>query len=234
MEHTVTASAKLLVKLHGQGSRSIDLTADNFTIGRKPENDLVINDHTVSSRHAKIMRVQSVYFIEDLKSTNGTSVNGSPIERTQLRDADVITIGQHRLIFEDAAPSIGSSASASSNLDQTMIISAKPGCSVAPLTAKLLVTSGKTDRLEYRLTKTANLIGSQEGAAIQLTGWFAPKAAALISRGGSVFTISPSQGTKRLSVNGKDILAQQQLKDGDVIEVAGVSMTFYVVRPNKT
>ena len=234
MEHTVTASAKLLVKLHGQGSRSIDLTADNFTIGRKPENDLVINDHTVSSRHAKIMRVQSVYFIEDLKSTNGTSVNGSPIERTQLRDADVITIGQHRLIFEDAAPSIGSSVSASSNLDQTMIISAKPGCSVVPLTAKLLVTSGKTDRLEYRLTKTANLIGSQEGAAIQLTGWFAPKAAALISRGGSVFTISPSQGTKRLSVNGKDILAQQQLKDGDVIEVAGVSMTFYVVRPNKT
>jgi len=66
MDNILTDSAKLLVKLHGQGSRSIDLTADSFTIGRKPDNDLPIDDHTVSSRHAKIVRVQSVYFIEDL------------------------------------------------------------------------------------------------------------------------------------------------------------------------
>ena len=52
MGNILTASAKLLVKLHSQGSRSIDLTADSFTIGRKPDNDLPIDDHTVSSRHA--------------------------------------------------------------------------------------------------------------------------------------------------------------------------------------
>ena len=100
------------------------------------------------------------------------------------------------------------------------------------MTARMLVTAGKTDRLEYHLTKTANLIGSQDGAAIRLSGWFAPKAAALISARGSAWSISPSQGTKRLVVNGKSVFAQQQLKDGDVIEVAGVSMTFYLVRPN--
>jgi hypothetical protein len=94
-----------------------------------------------------------------------------------------------------------------------------------------LVTAGKTDRLEYWLTKSANLIGAQEGAAIQLTGWFAPKAAALISMRGSALTISPSEGTKRLLVNGKPVSAQQSLRDGDVIEVAGVSMTFYVMQP---
>ena len=105
MGNILTDSAKLLVKLRGQGSRSIDLTADTFTIGRKPDNDLPIDDHTVSSRHAKIVRVQSVYFLEDLKSTNGTAVNGKPVERAQLHDADVITIGQHRIIFQDNAPS---------------------------------------------------------------------------------------------------------------------------------
>ena len=105
MGNIVTDSAKLLVKLHGQGSRSIELTGDQFTIGRKTDNDLPIEDHTVSSRHAKLVRVQSVYFIEDLKSTNGTAVNGKPIERAQLHDADVITIGQHRLIFQDSASS---------------------------------------------------------------------------------------------------------------------------------
>ena len=231
MGNIVTDSAKLLVKLHGQGSRSIDLTDDSFTIGRKPDNDLSIEDHTVSSHHAKILRVQSVYFIEDLKSTNGTSVNGNPVERAQLHDADVITIGQHRMIFQDTAPAHTVSAAASPDLDQTMAISGNTRPLIA---AKVVVTSGKTDRLEYPLTTAANLIGSQEGAAIQLTGWFAPKAAALISSRGSGFTVSPSPGTKRLLVNGTDVFAPRQLKDGDVIEVAGVTMTFYVIQPKST
>jgi len=228
MGNIVAESAKLLVKLRGQGSRSIDLTADTFTIGRKADNDLALDDHTVSSRHAKIVRVQSVYFIEDLKSTNGTSVNGKLVERAQLHDADVIAIGQHRMIFQDRALATTVSGSASSDLEKTIAISGRPG----PLiTAKVLITSGKTDRLEYSLTKTVNLIGAQDGAAIQLTGWFAPKAAALISSHGSGFSISPSQGGKRLLVNGKDVSTPQPLKDGDVIEVAGVSMTFYVIQP---
>ena len=229
MVNIVTVSAKLLVKLHGEGSRSIDLTTGSFTIGRKADNDLPIDDHTVSSRHAKIVRVQSVYFIEDLKSTNGTSVNGKPIERAQLHDADVITIGQHRMIFQDNAPAAAASASASPDLEKTTVISSRPGPAV--ITAKVVITSGKTDRLEYHLTKTANLIGSQEGAAIHLTGWFAPKAVALISSHGSGFAITPSQGGKRVLVNDKEVFAQQPLKDGDVIVAAGVSMTFYIVQP---
>jgi pSer/pThr/pTyr-binding forkhead associated (FHA) protein len=229
MGNALTDSAKLLVKLQGQGSRSIDLTADSFTIGRKPDNDLPIEDHTVSSRHAKIVRVQSVYFLEDLKSTNGTAVNGKPVERAQLHDADVITIGQHRIIFQDNAPSAVTCVPASSDLDQTLAISSKHLAVAPSITAKVVITSGKTDRLEYYLTKRANLIGSQEGAAIRLTGWFAPKAVALISSHGSGFTISPSEGSKRLLVNGRDVSAPQTLKDGDGIEVAGVSMTFYII-----
>jgi len=231
MGNALTDSAKLLVKLHDQGSRSIDLTADSFSIGRKPDNDLPIDDHTVSSRHAKIVRVQSVYFLEDLKSTNGTAVNGKPVERAQLHDADVITIGQHRIIFQDNAPSAATSVPASLDLDQTLAISGKHLAAAPSITAKVVITSGKTDRLEYHLTKRANLIGSQEGAAIRLTGWFAPKAVALISSRGSGFTISPSEGSKRLLVNGREVSAPQTLKDGDGIEVAGVSMTFYIIAP---
>lgn len=231
MGNALTDSAKLLVKLHGQASRSIDLTADSFSIGRKPENDLPIDDHTVSSRHAKIVRVQSVYFLEDLKSTNGTAVNGKPVERAQLHDADVITIGQHRIIFQDNAPSAATSVPASLDLDQTLAISGKHLAAAPSITAKVVITSGKTDRLEYHLTKRANLIGSQEGAAIRLTGWFAPKAVALISSRGSGFTISPSEGSKRLLINGREVSAPQTLKDGDGIEVAGVSMTFYIIAP---
>jgi pSer/pThr/pTyr-binding forkhead associated (FHA) protein len=230
MSDTVTTSAKLLIKLQGQGSRTIDLARDTFTIGRKADNDLPIDDHTVSGRHAKITRVQAVYFLEDLKSTNGTSLNGKPIDRAQLRDADVVTIGQHRIIFQDSTPPPVMAASGSIDMEQTMAISSKDMRAGQPTTtAKVLVTTGKTERLEYHVTKPTNLIGSQEGAAIKLTGWFAPKSAALISNRGGVYSISPSPGIKKLLVNGNDISSQQQLKNGDLIEVAGVSMTFYVV-----
>ena len=233
MGHIATESAKLLIKLHGQGSRTIEIARDSFTIGRKAGNDLAIDDHTVSGHHARIVRIQSVYFVEDLKSTNGTVLNGKPIERAQLRDADIITIGQHRIIFQDSAPSPAvTTAPAQADLDRTMAISGKDLRGGPPATtAKLLVTGGKTDRLEYQLTKPANLIGSQEGAAIQLTGWFAPKSAALISNRGGSYSISPSQGAKKLQVNGKDVTGQQPLNNGDVIEVAGVSMTFYLIPP---
>ena len=168
MAHTFIESAKLLVKVHGQASRTIDLGRDSFTIGRKVDNDLALDDHTVSSHHARIVRVQSVYFVEDLKSTNGTTLNGKLIERAQLHDADVIAIGHHRFIFQDNGPTPGMGTSASpTDVEQTMIIGSKELHSGAPSkTAKLVVTSGKTDRLDYHLTKSANLIGSQVGAAI--------------------------------------------------------------------
>jgi pSer/pThr/pTyr-binding forkhead associated (FHA) protein len=230
MADTITSSAKILVKLQGQGSRTIEIAQDTFTIGRKTDNDLPIDDHTVSGRHARIARVQSVYFLEDLKSTNGTFLNGKLIERAQLRDADVVTIGQHRIIFQDSAPIPTITSPASTDLEQTMAIRGKDmRAGQATATAKVLVTAGKTERLEYHLTKPSNLIGSQEGAAIQLTGWFSPKSAALISNRGGVYSISPSKRAKKLLINGKDVSGQQQLKDGDLIEVAGVSMAFYLL-----
>ncbi|MDF2460121.1 MAG: hypothetical protein K0S79_2537 [Nitrospira sp.] len=227
----VTNSAKLLVKLQGQSSSSVELQRDCFTIGRKPDNDLLIEDHTVSSHHARITRVQSVYFLEDLKSTNGTTVNGQAVERAQLHDADVIAIGQHRIIFQDSGTVTAQASSSSTGFDQTMAIPRKSVQGGPSIAARILVTAGKTDHLEYQLNRPVNLIGSQDGAAIRLTGWFAPKTAALISVRAGGFTVSPSQPNKPLLVNGKPVTVQQQLKDGDVIEVAGVSMTFYVVQP---
>ena len=231
MTHTATESAKLLVKLHGQGSRSINLMGDSFTIGRKPDNNLAIEDHTVSSHHARIVRVQSVYFIEDLHSTNGTALNGKSIERAQLYDADVITIGQHRIIFQDGTPAPAVASASASGMDATMAIRSQDLHAGGHVTAKVVVTAGKTEHLEYHLIKPANLIGSQDGAAIRLTGWFAPKAAALISNHGGAYSISPSQGNKKLFVNGKEVSGLQPLKDGDGIEVAGISLTFYVNTP---
>ena len=230
MPETLTPSAKLLVKLHGKGSRHIELIQETFTIGRKADNALAIEDPAVSGHHARIVKVQAVFFVEDLKSTNGTAVNGQPITRHQLHDADVITIGRHRLVFQENATASTAAApqAPSVDLDRTMVLRGTERTPDGPaLTAKILIVAGKTDKLEYLLAKQVNVIGSQEGAIIRLTGWFAPKTAATIARRRHRYSISPSQDGKSLLVNGMDVVGQQDLNDGDQIEVAGVKLIFY-------
>jgi len=235
MPHTATAHAKLLVKLHGQASRMIDLVTEGFAIGRKADNDLVIDDQSISSHHARIIKVQSVFFIEDLKSTNGTSVNEKRIERHQLRDGDIISIGQHRLIFQDISAAEITPAAPSIDMDKTMVLAGGSQLQgLAAPVARLLVTSGKTDQMEYTLAKPVALIGSQEDATIRLTGWFVPKAAARVTRRGLQYSISPAERTKKVLVNGKEVVTQQELKNGDQIEVAGVTLSFFLTPPLRT
>jgi pSer/pThr/pTyr-binding forkhead associated (FHA) protein len=234
MPETLPQPATLLVKLHGKGARHIELTIETFTIGRKADNTLAIEDPAVSGHHARIVKIQAVFFLEDLKSTNGTAINGRMIMRHQLRDADVITIGQHRLVFQENATSNAEEPAPYVDLDRTTVLRGTDHTPDRPmLAAKVLIIAGKTDRLEYPLTKQVNVIGSQDGAVIRLTGWFAPKSAATIARRGPNYSISPSQGAKSLLVNGANVVGQQDLKDGDQIEVAGVKLTFCVLSETK-
>ena len=234
MPETLPQPATLLVNLYGKGSRHFELTHETLTIGRKADNTLVIEDPAVSGHHARIVKVQAVFFLEDLMSTNGTAINGRPITRHQLRDTDVITIGQHRLVFQENATASTAAPTPFVDLDRTTVLRGTDRTPDEPtLTAKVLIVAGKTDRLEYSLTKQVNVIGSQDGAAIRLTGWFAPKSAATIARRGHSYSITPSQGAKSLIVNGTDVVGQQALKDGDQIQVAGVKLTFCVLSGTK-
>ena len=234
MPETLPQPATLLVKLHGKGSRHFALTHETVTIGRKADNTLVIEDPAVSGHHARIVKVQAVFFLEDLMSTNGTAINGRPITRHQLRDTDLITIGQHRLVFQENATASTTAPAPFVDLDRTTVLRGTDRTPDRPmLTAKVLIVAGKTDRLEYSLTKQVNVIGSQDGAVIRLTRWFAPKSAATIVRRGDSYSISPSQGVKSLLVNGTDVGEQQDLKDGDQIEVAGVTLTFCLLSGTK-
>jgi len=234
MPETLPQPATLLVKLHGQGARHIELTDETLTIGRKADNTLAIEDPAISGHHARIVKVQAVFFLEDLMSTNGTTINGRTITRHQLRDADVITIGQHRLVFQENTAASTAPPAPFVDLDRTTVLRGTDRTPNRPtLTAKVLIVAGKTDRSEYPLTKQVNVIGSRDGAVIRLTGWFAPKSAATIARRGHTYSISPSQSTKSLLVNGTNVVGQQDLKDGDQIEVAGVKLTFTVLAGSK-
>ncbi|MET0515288.1 MAG: FHA domain-containing protein [Nitrospiraceae bacterium] len=229
-----TRSSTLIVKSSKGITKEIEMTTPTFTIGRKSGNDLALDDPSVSGHHAKIVKIQEVWFLEDLTSTNGTFVNEHKIERKQLRDADVIRIGTYRIIYrhDDVALSgIPSAPPSTHQADHTIVCatSMSSAQSTAPsLIGSVEVVSGKTDQPQYTLTKQLSVIGTQDDAAIKLTGWFAPKSAATIGRLGQGYVLSMVDGGKVVRVNGISVKGQASLSDGDMIEVAGVKMHFHL------
>jgi pSer/pThr/pTyr-binding forkhead associated (FHA) protein len=232
MPEVTGQSPKIIVKLNDSVLKEVELKQAQFTIGRKSENDLVLDNAAVSGRHARLVKVQEVYFLEDLKSTNGTFVNDNRIDRQQLQDTDVVTIGKHRLIFRDEVKNGTMPTSPEfSDPDKTMILKHQKSSGPASASQKIGVVqiiSGRTDRSEYHLTGKLTIIGSQPNASIKLSGWFTPKIAAMIGRRGEGYFISTSEEVKKIHVNNHVVKGQTDLKDGDLMEITNVKMYFYI------
>lgn len=73
---------------------------NSFSIGRLPDNHIVIDNVAVSGKHAKIISKGDVFYIEDLNSTNGTFIDKKRIDSRRLKDNDIISIGKHELVFQ--------------------------------------------------------------------------------------------------------------------------------------
>jgi pSer/pThr/pTyr-binding forkhead associated (FHA) protein len=65
-----------------------------WTVGRSQENDIVVPDPNVSRRHARLSRADNGFVVEDLGSTNGTLLDGAPIDRERIESGDELTFGQ--------------------------------------------------------------------------------------------------------------------------------------------
>jgi hypothetical protein len=65
-----------------------------WTVGRSQENHIVVNDPNVSRKHARISRADNGFVVEDLGSTNGTLLDGAPIDRERIEGGDELTFGQ--------------------------------------------------------------------------------------------------------------------------------------------
>jgi len=86
------------------GSKVFVIESDDFSIGRKNDNDVIINNPHVSRYHAKIRYINKRYVLFDLKSTVGTSINGNKISASLLETGDVISIGGVPIIFGLGSP----------------------------------------------------------------------------------------------------------------------------------
>jgi pSer/pThr/pTyr-binding forkhead associated (FHA) protein len=112
--------AKLILSMDGLVLKEIPLTKERTTIGRKPHNDIQIDNLAVSGEHAVIVTILNDSFLEDLGSTNGTVVNGNPIKKHFLQNNDVIELGKYKLKFVgEAAPA---AATDKADFEKTMVL----------------------------------------------------------------------------------------------------------------
>lgn len=120
--------AKLILSVDGTVLKEVSLNKERTTLGRKPHNDIQVDNLAVSGEHAAIITILNDSFIEDLNSTNGTLVNGKPIKKHFLQNNDVIEIGKHKLKYFNDAPAQVSEQ----DFEKTMIIRKPPPMMVAP------------------------------------------------------------------------------------------------------
>ena len=120
--------AKLILSLEGSMIREVPLDKERIMIGRKPSNEIQIENLAVSGEHACIVTILNDSFLEDMGSTNGTLVNGNPIKKHILQNNDVIEIGKYKLKYVAETPA----GHAGEDFEKTMILRAPPKVSAAP------------------------------------------------------------------------------------------------------
>jgi len=101
---------KLILSMDGLVLKEIPLTKERTSIGRKPHNDIQIDNLAISGEHAVITAILDDAFLEDRNSTNGTYVNGQPVKKCALQNNDVVELGKYRIKFIVDAEQPGASA----------------------------------------------------------------------------------------------------------------------------
>jgi pSer/pThr/pTyr-binding forkhead associated (FHA) protein len=210
---------KLVVSLDNVVIKEFQITKERTTLGRRPYNDIVIDNLAVSGEHAVLTAAQSDVFIEDLNSTNGTYINGKAVKKQLLSNNDVVEVGKYRIKFlaEDAE-----------DYEKTMILRpgafgrtpgaiGTPAAAAAPAAgpASIKVLNGGAAGREVLLTKVVTTVGKP---GVQV--------ASVTKRPGG-YVLSHVEGSRRPSVNGQPVGEESiSLKHGDIIDLAGTQMQF--------
>ncbi|MBC7376756.1 MAG: FHA domain-containing protein [Burkholderiaceae bacterium] len=217
---------KMIVSIDGVVIKEVQLTKDRTTLGRRPYNDIVIDNLAVSGEHSVLQMTGNEVYLEDLNSTNGTYINGKAVKKQLLQNNDTVEIGKYKIKFMNEA--------AGPTFEKTMVIKAGaaglappapttvPGVpapamepSAAGSNAAIKVLSGAAAGREVPLVKVVTTIG-KPGVAV-----------AAITRRPHGFVVAHVEGANKPTLNGAPIGAEPViLKNGDLLELAGTQMQF--------
>jgi len=237
--------ARLILSMNGQNMAEYNMSKERYTIGRLPDNDVRIDNPTVSGHHSLIINILNDSFLEDLNSTNGTYVNGKLIKKHALQHGDVVTVGKHQLRYVDAANeqeeeeddefartmvidsseiaarsngSGGVSASAAAIAPEAQTIGEHANAKPIQV-AKIQVLNGTFAGREVLLNKAVTTLGRAGAQVIAITRR---------ADGHSIVKVENEPDREPPSINGEPLGDQaRRLNDNDVIQIIGIKMGFF-------
>lgn len=242
--------AKLILSMDGLVLKEIALSKERTTLGRKPDNDIHIDNLAVSGHHAVIVTILNDSFLEDLHSTNGTLVNGRPVDKHFLQNGDVVEIGKYKLKYVAELM-----AQQGPDFEKTMVLRQppKPQAPAAeapqvpvaappappPATAAARAPAGAAPAPAAAaapgpLGAIQILNGPATGRELELTKTLTTLGkpgvqVAVITRRPHGYFITHVEGANFPVLNGRALDAQPHpLNDHDVLELAGVKMEFFI------
>lgn len=195
--------AKIILSRGDTVLREIALSKERITIGRRPHNDIVIEDLAISGEHAVIVTHADGSFLEDMNSTNGTQVNGQPVRKHFLQDGDIVELAQFRAKYF----SVTSSEEKSTNGSVNCAKQERAICS-----ATVTVLNGPSAGKAIALTKALTTLGVP---GVQV---------AVVTRSSAGYYLAHVEGDAP-TVNTKPVGSHPHpIFNGDVIDLSGIRM----------
>ncbi|MEA3435336.1 MAG: FHA domain-containing protein, partial [Thermodesulfobacteriota bacterium] len=211
----------------------------SFTIGRRNNNDIVIENLAVSGNHAKIDSAGDGFVLTDLHSKNGCFVNEKLVTSHWLKHGDIIYIGKHALVFEYLQDEVRP-AGPSGDMDKTMVMDtskyrdmmSKSDSDTASPRIKQNEPGGFLSYLsggdgEVQIAKNLLKIGKDPSCDIIASGLGVGRTAATISKRPTGLYLSFVGGISKIKVNSKVVKESVALKEFDIIELGSIKMQFF-------
>ncbi len=213
---------KLMLKFEAAFIREIKLDKPAFSLGRKPDNDIVLDNAAVSGHHCKMYESGGTWFIEDLNSTNGTFVNNKKVLKAGLKPGDSVTVVKYTLVFADDTVPAPQSAK------ETPLPQQRPK---TPQGTLEVLNNPADGRKEFELTALSTYIGKSSQAAIPYKsgGLFGggPELVAVIAMRPEGYYLNPIK-EDYAKYNGNPLNEKVALKDDDTIEVGSTRFRFFI------
>jgi len=213
---------KLMLKFEAAFIREIKLDKPSFALGRKPDNDIVLDNAAVSGHHCKMYESGGTWFVEDLNSTNGTFVNGRKTLKAGLKSGDTINLIKYSLVYVDE------SAAAAAQPAETPL---PPQRQKTPMGALEVLENPADARKDFELTGLSTYIGKSAQAAVPYKsgGLFGggPELAVVITMRPEGYYLNPIK-ENYAKYNGNPLAEKVMLKDDDTIEVGATRFRFFL------
>jgi len=211
-----------------------------LAIGRRPENDVAIDNLAVSGLHAKIDGIGKEFIFSDLQSKNGSFINGQMVTTHKLQNGDVITIGKHTLEFtykegeerpQKTEDDLYQTMVMDTNQHREMMKKTKPKAAVPKPVPQAALSIVAGDQGEVAITKKLFKIGKAVQNDYQVEGLWVGQTAMTISQRPDGYYLSYVEGMAKPKVNGEAIKSTIRLKEFDIIELGRVKMQLVFKTP---